>query len=189
MGLEIRGAGGHLWEITRLGRGKVLSLSQGPQHQNTTKDDRSWSASDTQTPTGAGDYFFYMRNDSGLRRLVITRLLVRGAGADIVNLVGVTGTPAGGTTLAPLNRTVGSPKQPLDAVIQSGVDITGLTSTGSREVLFLGAAGLAERNMIEHPVVVPQGSAIALVATTGTSALQFLLDFYEDLSDPQVVVV
>lgn len=187
MSLDIRGASGHLLEVTRLGRAKVLALAQSPQTQNALVDTYTFTAVDTQTPTGAGDYFFYIQNTSAIRPLVISRLAVDGGTADEVELRAVTGTPASGTTLTPLNRTRGSGKIPT-ATIQSGVDITGLTSAGALERLPLVADTTNELVFVDRPIVLLQNQAAALAAITGTAAINFRVDFWIDFSDPQVVV-
>lgn len=185
--MEIRGATGYQWEITRLGRGKVLALSQGPQVQNALKDDRTWTFTSTQTPTGAGDYFGYIKNDSGIYRLMITRITARFAAADVITINGVTGTAAGGTTTAPISRSVGTSKVPT-ATIQAGADITGLTSTGSLEAIQATAAGTVHLDFSDRPIVLAQNAAIGLLATTGTTAITFFVDLMTDLSEPAVVV-
>jgi len=187
MSLDIRGASGNLWEITRLGRGKVLSLAQAPQAQNALVDGLTFTASGAQTPTGAGDYFFYMAAAStATRPIVISRLAVDGGTLDAVSLNAVTGTPVSGTTLTPINRTRGSSKV-TTATIQDGVDITGLTSAGTLERIILVANNNNSLVFVDRPIVLQAGQAIALAADTGTAAINFRVDFWVDLSDPQVV--
>lgn len=185
MSLEVKGPTGQVWEITRLGRGKVLSLAQSPQAQNTLVDQLAFTATDAQTPTGAGDYFFYMQN-TGTRLIAISRLSVDGGTLDVVSLNAVTGTPASGTTLTPLNRHRVSGKT-VDATIQSGVDITGLTSQGSLERLTLIADENNDLVFVDRPIILRQNQAVALAADTGTAAINFRVDFWVDLSDPTVV--
>lgn len=185
MSLEVRGSDGHVWDVTRLGRGKVLSLSQSPQAQNAIKDFLTFTAVGTETPTGAGDYFFYMKND-GTYPICISRLAVDGGTADEVELRAVTGTAASGTALTPLNRTRSSGKT-VDATIESGVDITGLTSAGALERLVVPADTNNELVFVDRPIVLRQNQAVAIAAITGTAALNFRVDFWVDLSDPAVI--
>jgi 3D (Asp-Asp-Asp) domain-containing protein len=98
----------------------------------------------------------------------------------------VTGTPVSGTTLTPINRTRGSSKV-TTATIQDGVDITGLTSAGTLERIILVANNNNSLVFVDRPIVLQAGQAIALAADTGTAAINFRVDFWVDLSDPQVV--
>lgn len=187
MSLDIRGAEGYLWEITRRGHGRVLALSQSPQAQNALRDSRTWTASATATPAGANNYFFYMMNTSQSVNLVISRIAADVATAEEVVLNAVTGTAAAGTALTPLNRTRGSAKQPTSATVQSGTNITGLTSSGTLERLRLLAATRGELLIVDRPIVLLQGQAVGMLGVAGSIAINFQVDFYEDLSDPQVV--
>lgn len=189
MGIEIRGKDGQLLEVSRLGRAKVLAVSQSSVVQNALVDARTWTCSATVTPTGASDYFFFLRNDSGLRDIVISRVYVDAGTTEQVALHVVTGTPVGGTTLTPLNRTRGSAKLPLSATIQSGVDITGLTAGGTLERLRIVTTNTTSVrvDLMDRPVVLKNNQAVALLATVGAIALNFQVDIWENLTDPQVV--
>jgi hypothetical protein len=129
-------------------------------------------------PTGADDYFFYLKN-TGTKNLHITDFRIRSTVAGTVEIRAVSGTASSGTTVTPVNRTIGSTNT-LSATIETGVDITGLTDEG---VLFyhrLDTAGEAEHLKISAHIIIPPGQAIALLWDTGTGALSGIVSIYED---------
>ena len=175
-------------DVTRVNRLKVLAVSQASTEQNALKDARTWTVSGTETPAAANDYFVFIRNDSARRNIVVSRVAVDGGTADNIEVQAVTvGTLAGGTDATPVNRTVGSTKLPASSTVQTGADITGLTSAGTFERLVVAAGGKDEVDLTKRPVVLRQNQAVALLAVTGTAALNFEVDIWEDLTDPVVV--
>lgn len=182
MSLQIEGGlSGKKLDINSRNMARVISAELSPQYHNAITDLRTWTISDTQTPTGAADEFLYIRNDNSRHSLVISRLQFNAASAETVLLAAATGTPAGGTALVPVNRTLGSSNSPI-ATIQSGVDITGLTLGAALEI-WEGTAG-DSIDLAKRPIVIPPNQAVALSAVTGAIAIQFLVDIYTQLVEP-----
>ena len=91
-------------DVTRREMAKTFALAYSSQHFATYKDQRAFTFDTAQTPTGPGDYFLYIQNTSATRDMIITSVRANGGTADTINLQPVTGTPAGGTDLNPINR-------------------------------------------------------------------------------------
>lgn len=133
---------------------------------------------DAVDPTGADDNFLYLKN-TGTKNLHITNFRLRSTVAGVVEVHGVTGTAASGTTLTPVNRTVGSAES-LDAIAEYGADITGLTSSGVLFYMGLDTANKQEHLRSSGHIIIPPGQAIALLWDTSTGILSGTLSAYED---------
>jgi archaellum component FlaG (FlaF/FlaG flagellin family) len=133
---------------------------------------------DAVDPTGADDYFFYLKN-TGTKNLHITDLRIYSTVVGTVEVQSVSGTASSGTTVTPVNRTIGNSNS-LDATIETGVDITGLTNEG---VLFYHRLDTADEEkhlkMSAH-IILPPGQAIALLWDAATGALSGSMSVYED---------
>jgi len=154
------------------GRLSVFSVSEEEDKHVNKHRGKVWSCPFTVTPTGAGDYFFYLKN-TGTEDYFITDVRIDAASAEVIGVHVVTGTASAGTTITPVNRNLGTTVSP-DATIEYSVDTTGLTDAG--EVFFL----TCEANKLSHlrttsNIIITPGSSIALKATTGAVALKCMV--------------
>lgn len=188
MSLVIEGKDGQKLAVTNRNMARALATGYSIQADATIDLQRSWSILDTQTPTGAGDVFFYLRN-GGNRDLIVTRVDMFGATAETTILESVTGTAVGGTVLPFANRVIGSNRQPQPGVeAQSGVDITGLSTSAEYERLQNSLTLRHEKELQLRPLVVRPNFAIALRAVVGAIAIDFAIDFMEQVIEPQEVL-
>ena len=90
----------------------------------------------------------------------------------------VSGTVAGGTTLTPTNRNLGSSKIPT-ATIETGVDLTGLTDEGT--VFFEECAVVNTRYSLRTSsnIILPQGSAVAFQRVEATGLITCAVSLVE----------
>lgn len=174
------GKTGRIADVTLHNHLRTLATAVSPQWEATLLA-RAWTTTATQTASGAADNIYYMRN-TGTRDLVVTRISLLGGSAETISVNLVTGTPASGTTLAPINRYATSSRQPR-ATIESGNDITGLTSSGTIETL-AAPTTVATYEFFDRPLVLAPGGALALNAVAGSIAVTFHVDFYEQVVDP-----
>lgn len=181
MSFRIEGQSGQILDVNSRGMARVVAAALPPQTHNAFYDQRTWTVSDSKTAAGATDEIFYMRNDHTRLSLVLSRLSLAAANSETVTLAQVTGTAAGGTTLVPVNRTLGANNTPV-ATIQSGTDITGLTP-GSTLETFTGTT-VQHFDLTLRPLILLPGTAIALSATAGSIAVTFSIDFYVQLIEP-----
>jgi hypothetical protein len=129
-------------------------------------------------PTGADDYFFYCKN-TGTKNLHMSKFRFRSTVVGIVELHYVTGTASSGTTLAPVNRTLGS-SNTMTALIETDPNFTGLTNAGTLVNLRLDTADKDYVDIAPSHIIIPPGQAIAFLWDTSTGALSGTVDIYED---------
>ena len=137
----------------------------------------SYSAIIDLTPTGAGDCFFYIKNDDTDMDLIVTSLKLYSASAEKVQVkLGDSGT-VGGThaVVTPVSRNAGSGKTAI-VTCESGVDITGLS--GGSVVDVLNGLNVPFTWEWKSGIILPKNSMLSLYAVTGAVALNATLGFY-----------
>jgi len=140
----------------------------------------SYSVIFDKTPTGAGDCFGFIKNTSDVE-LMITSATIRVASDEIIQFkLGDIGTAVGGTTLASINRNLNYGKT-ADTVIESGVDITGLSGGSIVEKLFIDGAVSSEKYKWDSGFILPKNKMISFYVTTGNIAvLMTIAMFFHD---------
>lgn len=136
----------------------------------------AYSAVISKTPTGAGDCFFYIINNSD-DPLIIARISLQVATAESVQVkLGDSGT-VGGThaTLTPVNRTARS-SNAAQVTAESGVDITGLSGGLVVDEIY-GSVTMRDRRWFSG-LILPRGTMFSLYAVTGAVALKSTVSFY-----------
>jgi hypothetical protein len=165
----IDGAGkGYGAKVDSLNRLNTFSITEA-EARFLSKSSKVWSAYFSLTPTGANDYFFYIKN-TGADKLLITNFRVSSTAVTRLTYEKVTGTAAGGTTLTPTNRDFASSNSPA-ATIESGVDITGLTTGGIVLYTELDTAGKLFHTHSDSGLILAQGQAFAIKRTAATGAV------------------
>lgn len=155
------------------GYGEVSSIVRPLQHHANVAHGNAYSAVISVTPTGAGDCFFYLKNNDDYN-LVIRSIGLYGASAESIQVkLGDTGT-VGGThaDLTPISRNAGSGKV-ADATCESGVDITGLS--GGSIVDLIHFTNVYQKVRWDSSLIVPKNSMISLYAVTGAVAINVTL--------------
>lgn len=145
------------------------------KHRNTVG--KAWALHFSNTPTGAGDNFFYIRND-GTKDLFITHVRITSSVVTQMLYNHVSGAPVGGTTLTPLNRNLGSSGAPA-ATIEQGVNITGLTDIG---VIFFEECSIVNTLFtltISSNIIIPQGQAVAFQRVEATGQIDCVVSLVE----------
>jgi hypothetical protein len=144
------------------------------EHSN-QHEEESYSAVMSVTPTGAGDCFFYIINDSDIEAVVTSLKLYAAAAETIQVKIRDTGTVGGThTALTPVNRHAGSGKI-ADVTCESGVDITGLS--GGDIVDELVAGTVMYRWQWQSGLIIPKNRMVSLYAETGAIAIKATLGF------------
>lgn len=162
-------------KVNEHGYGEVSSVMQPLQHHANVVHGNAYSAVMSVTPTGAGDCFFYIKNNDEYN-LVVRSLSLYGASAESVQVkLGDIGT-VGGThaDLTPISRNAGSGKV-ADATCESGVDITGLSGGSIVDLIQFTNSYLKVR--WDSSLIVPKNSMLSLYAVTGAVAINANLSF------------
>ena len=173
---RIVGPDGQVADVDTENRLRVFSVMQ-PQDKHLNIERKVFSIYFTNTPAGANDFFFYLKNN-GARDLFITDIRITSSVATQIFYKHVSGTAVGGTAVTPVNRNIGSSNFP-SATIEQGVDITGLVDLG---VIFYEECSIA--NTLFHlrttsNIIIPQGQAIAFQRVEATGLIDCLVSLVE----------
>lgn len=135
------------------------------------------------TPTGAGDCFFYIKNNSE-KNMYINSLT---AAADTDETVQIKikdiGTPVGTTVNTLVNRNAASGKT-ADVTSYNGVDITGLSGGSVVEQFVIDGGTGSHKWWYNSSIIIPKNQTLSLYAVTGAIALKVSLSvsFHAELS-------
>lgn len=172
----IKGPDGHVADVDDKNRLKSFSVSQF-EDQNLNMEGKVWSIYFTNTPVAANDDFFYLKN-IGTKDLKLTDIRISSSVATTIFYKHVSGTAVGGTDVDTESRLLGSAASP-NAIIQQGVDITGLVSEG---VLFFEECAVADtlyHLRTTSNIIIPQGQAIAFEREAATGLIKCLVSLVE----------
>jgi hypothetical protein len=171
----------HGARVDAQGRLSTLSVTE-PEDKWENRKGRMWSLYFTETPTGANDYFFYLKN-TGETILAITDIRVMAAAADTLNYNFVSGTPtySGASDVTPVARLLGSSGLPA-ATIKQDVDITNLTEEGTIFFERISSANVRYKLSTSSNILIPQGQAFGIKAVTGTALITMVVSLTELIS-------
>lgn len=138
-------------------------------------DGNYYSISFEVTPVGAGDFFFYLKNN-GQTTVTITDFRMMAGAAEKVNIYRVTGTPSyvSATAAEITPRNLGSANVP-SITANYDTNITGLTTDGRLFFQGLPAAVTSYQIKTTSNIIIPQGQAIAMEAVSGAILIDCVL--------------
>ncbi len=172
----IKGPDGQVTNVDSKNRLTTFAVMQAEDKQLNTEG-KSWTIYFTNTPTGANDFFFYLKND-GTKDLKVTDIRITSSVVTQIFYKHVSGTAVGGTAVTPVSRNLGSAATPT-ATIEQGVDITGLTDLGE---LFYEECSIVDTLFhlkTTSNIIIPQGQAIAFQRVEATGLLDCLVSLVE----------
>lgn len=159
---------------------KTSSINVSSERFINERDKKYWSIPFIITPTGANDYFVYIRNDSD-NNLHITDFRISSTVAGIVHINGVTGTVGNGSNITTGNRTVGNANTlESGATVETSVAFTGLTKEAGTRFYMTLEADKQSHLRTSGNIILPKGQAIALLWDTATGALTGIVSAFED---------
>ena len=128
------------------------------------------------TPTGAGDFFFYLENRSTTLGLCIPRIRMRAASAEVISIyvgqvpVSTSGDSPTEITAVGRNSTSTSPTGQIFAVRDA--DLATVEAAGGGGLLgYLSCATAAVDFLWEDPIILRPNGTLALLAAAGSIAL------------------
>ena len=151
----------------------VTAVADGRVHFSNHVKQEAYTITLSQTPTGAGDVFLYIKNSNQSADLNIWMFGVRVAAAESIKLwLGGTGTPVGGTAVVPVNRTANS-GHVAQGTFLVGNDITGLTAATANpgNQIFFPADNASHPWECPCGIIIPPNSIFYVTATTGAIAI------------------
>lgn len=170
------GSNGNVADVDEKKRLQVLAVSEHEDRRRNTEG-KYWSAYFTNTPAGANDDFFYLKNN-GTKDLCITDVRISSTVPTQLFYKHVTGTAVDGTPIVLVNRNLGTSTVP-DATVEQGVDITGLSDVG---VIFFEEAAIADTMYslkTTSNIIIPQGQAIAFERVEATGLIHCVVSVSE----------
>jgi hypothetical protein len=155
----------------------AIQVTEG--HHINQDNEKNWSLPfEGLNPTAADDYVFYIQNTGDSDLFIADFRISADTAATQVEVHGVTGTAVGGNTLTPVNKTVGASPTPA-AIIETGVDITGLTSAGIIYFIQCAVVNTEYHLRISSKIRIPKGKAVAISVETGTANITGVVSLYE----------
>jgi len=181
MGLRIEDATGSGFglKVDGKNRAHARAVSEAKDFDINLSNGKAWSLPfGPQDPTGANDFIFYLKN-TGEKDISITdfRLSATGAGSRI-QINHVIGTAVGGATITEVAKNLGSTEL-LSATAEEGTDITGLTSQGTIFFMELTVVDTLYQLKTTSNIVIPRGTAIAILVETATSVVTGVVSVVE----------
>jgi hypothetical protein len=155
----------------------VVSLTKTSEHAANHDEGEAYSISFSSTPTGAGDCFFYIKNEDEKDMIIegIGMYLPAAEYFDVV--IGDSGTPVGGSDITPVNLNAGSGKT-ASGTFLSGNDITGLSGGSVVYRIYKVSGTGSEYNNFDQDIIIPKNATFSLYVQTGTTALAGFIDLY-----------
>jgi hypothetical protein len=174
--------GGNRAEVTSENRLKTASLTRTGDRIVNIDSGKLWSVVfEDVDPTGADDYFLYVKNTSSSISYLITDIRIASTVAGRGQVHFVEGTAVGGTSITPVSRN--SSKTPVPSfTAQNGVDITGLTNNGTLFFLWCDTANKIEHLRTTSGIILEPGGAVALLWEGATGILSGVVSI-QDLSE------
>ncbi len=168
-------------KVNKENRLDVESVSRSIEQHINEKYKKTYTLSyDAIDPTGADDYFLYIKN-TGTKNLHVTHIRTRTTVVGVVEIHNVTGTVIFGTETAitPENLTVGD-SSTITAVTSADVNATGLANAGILFYQRLAVAATDYLLKIDAHIIIPPGQAIAFLWDTASGILSGNVTIYED---------
>lgn len=158
----------------------VNSVTKTEEHEINEVSGKVWSIPfEGLNPTGADDYVLYIKNTGDNPIEISTIRVMADTAATQLELHAVSGTAAGGTSVTPISRTVGSASIPT-ATIESGSDITGLSDDGTIMFIQCDTVNVQYKVKIESKIRIPKGKAVGLLCETATANLTGVVTLFEE---------
>ena len=130
-------------------------------------------------PAGADDYVLYIKN-TGDKVIHISDIrLMADTTATQVEVQVVSGVAIGGSAIAPVARTIGSAELP-SATIESGTDITGLTSEGTVFFIQCDTVNKEYHLSTSSRIRIPKSKAVAILVETATANITGVISIVEE---------
>lgn len=158
-------------EVTEENRVKTDAVAQNLAQHTNRYEGETYAVPISITPTGAGDCFAYIKNNSDTDMVLNSLLLATTTTIETIQLkIGDIGTPAGTTAVTPVNLNGGSGNE-ADVDCYKGVDITALS--GGSVVAGIVVAPDESSFIFTPPpgIIIPKNKTLTFYAVTGAIAI------------------
>lgn len=172
---------GRLVEVDTNNRLVTDSVSQSVEHFHNHVKGTAYQITIQETPTGANDYFFHLKN-TGIKDLIIEGMAYRTAiNERIVVYLSTTGTTSGGTAILPYNVNAGSSSE-LSGTVEGGSDITGLSNGRLAERIWVATSNSSTFHNFEMDIVITPQKTFSLLAEVGGGQIDAVIYCYETVA-------
>ena len=172
---------GNKLAVNKLNRALIEAETLSKDQDINERTGKVWSVSfENISPTGTDDFIFYLENTGNNDIEVSDFRISTETAATQIAIVGASGTPASGSSITPVSRTVGSSATP-SVTVESGSNITGITNDGLLFYMQLSTVGVQYRLSTSSKIIIPKGKAIGIYVETSTASLTGVVSFYEDI--------
>lgn len=155
----------------------VSGVFSTQEHYANHNQGRAFNILFSATPTGAGDCFFYLKNEDPDYAMSLEGIWLKMEADDYVEVsILDDGTPIGGNDIVPINLNTSSAIQAA-GVFQSGADITGLTGGKITHKLFHATTKDSIYRNFNMDIVLGSNASLALRVGAGTVAIEGMLPF------------
>lgn len=182
MGLSIEdgGGSGRTVFVNSNNSLQTLSVQKTLDQDINERTQKVWSIPfEGLNPAGADDYVVYIKN-TGDKVLQISDVrIMADTAATQIEINAVTGTASGGSDITLVNRTVGASPTP-SATIQSGTDITGLTSSGTLFFLQCDTVNREYHLRTSSKIRLEKGKAVGVLVETATANITGVISLIEE---------
>ncbi len=179
-GPGVGGKGINIMVVDESGRGHTHATTIH-EDKVANEDGHYWTIDiDAITAAGAGDFFFYLKNEGSVD-IGITDWRGFSTVINQIDIMRVNGDPTyvgGGTNISPTARKLGQGSVP-DATIKTDTDITGLTEHGRLFFLKYDTADKTFHDKTTANIIIPQGQAIAFKRIEATGAVTINLSLIQ----------
>jgi hypothetical protein len=177
--LEIKdGLGtGNTAQVDKNNRLVTASVASSPEHFACFVEGKAFSVNFSATPTGAGDCFFYMKNNSE-DDIVVEGLSLKLAANEYIDVyLNDTNSPSGGADIIPTNLNSGSGATAI-GTFQNGNDIIGLTQGDLAYRIYHASSNGGTYYNFESDITLQKSGVLTLYCETGTTPLGGYFDIY-----------
>lgn len=182
MKIESGVGNGYSVKVDSENRMYVEAITKTSEHMANHKYGKAFSLVFQVTPTGAGDCFFYFKNNDD-EDIIIEGLDAYVSATEYFEVrINNTGTPVGGTDLTPVILNTSSGFSP-PITCQYGVDITGLNAGDIAYRYFMVTGSGTKTINFDQDIILKKNGVMTLWIQTGTGAVGFNINahFHKEL--------
>lgn len=179
MGLMIEdGSGkGYQARVDASNRLFVYSITESLEHHTNIIHGESYNLLFSQTPTGAGDCFLYMKNLND-EDIILEGIVLNTATDETIEIkISDVGTALGGVDITPVNLNGGSNNQ-AQGTFQASNDITGVSGGFSLFKFFIKGGNSSSFFNFDQDIILPKNRTLTLYAVNGSIQIDGFLSFF-----------
>ena len=159
---------------------RTRAVIETVEHNANIVNESAFHALFDQTPTGANDCFFYMKNEDQDQDIVIEGIDFYAASSEQIEIyLDQSGTPSGGSDITPVNCNSGSAIS-ATGDFQQGSDITGLSGGSVVQKWWISNSETLHYNFENDIVLVPNATLTMYAVTGSINVAGTVVFFYQD---------